>query len=196
MSTQTSYAGTVADLGTPSGGYIGWANPTNAEGASDGAYATANLTNSGGMPNTNASTTLSAGGLTFTIPGGATVNGISVTIRRYAGPLYVPSIRDLVVGITGGGTLATCTANYAVTGTDWPNSDASVGYGGPTDLWGASALAVTDINSGGMNVVLQVENTNTLFYIEAYVDAFEVTVHYTTAGGVTGSAAFLLFLGP
>ena len=118
----------------------GWTNSSNA-GADDGNYASTS------MPASSDGGLLTCQNLGFAIPGGATIDGITVEIERKA---QIPStIKDVTVQLldetgTGAGD------NKADTGTYWPDSDGTASYGGAADAWsaGLSAADVNDVDFG------------------------------------------------
>jgi hypothetical protein len=154
------------------GGGVNWANPTNIY-ASDDARGTAALAASG------YSDYLRATGFGFTIPAGATINGIVVGIERsYTG---TGTCEDLSVKIVKGGTE---TGTEKASGA-WPTPDDfydSFGIG-TTDLWG-TAWTVADINAADFGVSVSATETSGTDTVSARVDHMRITVYYTTAGGV------------
>lgn len=110
----------------------------------------------------------------FSIPTGATLDGIVVTVDRYqsAGSGVV---KDFEV------TLGAATDNKADPLTAWPGSSTPVYYGTPGDTWGGT-LTVGTINSSAWGVVLSVWDTDLMSGATAAVDNVRVTVYYT--GGI------------
>jgi len=170
-----SNAGTGAD--DPAVGTIAWTNPTNIQVA--------------GTPYAIATAVPSQGGKThylkgtnygFAIPSGATIDGITVTIRRQSSGALSPFIRDSEVKLVKGGTVQT--TNKAVTGTDWALAPAwgTATYGGAADLWGTTWTAA-DINAANFGVVLAAANPNPTAGRprDATVDYMQITITYTPA---------------
>lgn len=127
----------------------------------------------------------------FTIPTGATIDGIEVNIERNASYNSVQRYtRDNIVKlIIGGSVVGTSNAD---TVTKWPNGgDAVKTYGGSTDLWGNS-IAYTDVNASNFGVALSVETRGLkpAGCISA-VDNMTITVYYTAGGGTTSKALLL-----
>jgi len=144
--------GTVVD--DDSVGTVAWSNPSNAKASDDyGAWAT------------SASTTevishyLKATNFGFSIPTGATINGIELRIERNAinqgtfpNPPYARDNQIKLVKSDG----SISTSNKADTSINWPSSqDTTVSYGGSLDLWGET-WTPTDINSSSFGAVLAV----------------------------------------
>jgi len=110
----------------------------------------------------------------FTIPAGATIDGIIVEIdrRNSAG-----AASDNRVQLATGTTFATLVGNNkAAAATDWPTTTAVASYGASNDTW-ASGLTAAQINASGFAVFLsvQADAANT----DIQVDYIRVTVHYT-----------------
>ena len=105
-------------------------------------------------------------------PAGATINGITVSINRSSSGTTAPLIRDNVVSLVKAGTIVG--NNLAVTGTDWPNTAATVNYGGISNLWGTT-WTPADINNAVFGVVFQPINSNTTLARTATVDFIEIS---------------------
>lgn len=150
-----------------SAGTRAWETPGNVFG-SDNAYAQASA------PSVTALTYyLKATGFGFTVPSGATINGIVVEIERRASG----TVKDASVRLYKGGALAG--ADRGDLETAWPTSDASRTYGGATDLWGTT-WTPADVNSSTFGVGLQAQMSP---LAQALVDHIRVTVYYTEAPG-------------
>lgn len=175
-----SEAGTIANTGviyadevSASGGL--WANTSNATGAADGSYA----------DETGAATI--SGLLTCkfdlsSIPDGATIVGVQVSITRRGGTAN-RAYDQLVAfgGITG------LVANYARTSEAWPTTVAAVTYGSSTDTWG-NALQTSQVKGDDFSVGIQFRRTAA---VDGFVDAVGIQVWYypqsTTAYIYNGS---------
>ncbi len=161
-------------------GTIAWTNPGFVT-TNDTNYATAVLT-------TNAvSNYLRASNFGFSIPAGATINGIQVTINRSSSANTAGfSIRDSDLFLTKNGT-ATVGTDHA-SATDWPTGGpASANYGGIADLWGTT-WTPAEINSANFGVLLSVLNESGFTNRTASVDYIEVTVTYTIQYTITATA--------
>jgi hypothetical protein len=124
---------------------------------------------------------LGAGNFRFSIPAGATIEGIRVDIDRSrsgASPT-IPYIQDRVVQLLKAGTRTG--DNKAAKDTSWPTAAAVAAYGGATDTWGTTWTSA-DINDAGFGVSLSVTNVGA-YPRSAYVDCVRITVSYTVAGG-------------
>src|SRR5512133_2448410 len=136
---------------------------------------------------------LIATGFGFSIPAGATINGVSVQVEAYetgsGSSNFVPQLcSDGTPTLIGTAKTAT-TVNAGSSAT--PNV---YDLGGVADLWGAT-LTPTIVNGTGFGVVLwSTDTTNTLF-----VNVVRITIEYTPAsttytaptptGGLTVSGA-------
>lgn len=168
MATQGPNAGgTFAD--DSSAGLVAWANPGNAA-ASDNSRATAELKSGSGQ-----SHLLKATNFGFSIPAGATINGIVVDLERSrTGTL---NCQDLRVSLYRAGVLQA--ANRASTAL-WGTADTTESHGGAADLWSAS-WTPSDINNSGFGAGAQaVRNSGTG---NAQIDFISITVTYTGGGG-------------
>ncbi len=119
---------------------------------------------------------LYAGDFRFSVPAGATINGITVEIRKYAerSVLQDNTVQLVKVGTTRVGS------NRGLTNSDWNEDEETVTYGGPTDLWGTSWTS-SDVNAPSFSVALKVDNTSSRSDRKAYVDYIRVKVSYTAA---------------
>lgn len=147
-----------------------WSNPNNAQ-VSDAVYATV-VTSKLGVQSTHA---LKATNFGFSIPAGATINGILVEIQRKGdgGPIHDSTVQ--IVKSTG----AYGSTNKA-SATNWPLSEAYASYGGGADLWGET-WATTDINNSNFGVGLQAIQTADPSADTGSVDYIRITVTYTIA---------------
>lgn len=159
--------GTMADdaaVGTGS-----WANPDNAK-VNDASYAA----HSSGGGQTHY---LKATAFGFAIPGGATINGIQVSVvRKSQDSAKFAYTQDSVVKLVQGGTVVG--TSKADTATKWPTSDGTVTYGSTSDLWGAT-WTDTDINASNFGVVFSANNVTTV----SSINFISVTITYTASAG-------------
>jgi hypothetical protein len=166
-----SSAANVSDSG------FAWTNPSNALTA-DGSSATAS-------PLSGESTDwLQVTGFGFSIPAGATVNGVVVEVKigASATDAFDTTAVQLVTGGAAEGVTRSDSGNI-------PTTAAYVSVGGPTDLWGGTwtpakvnaatfgAWVKTFADAGPPAVVS--------------IDHVRVTVYYTAAGGPSVRRALL-----
>lgn len=171
MASQTQIAGAGAD--DASVGTIAWANPGNIT-ADDGTNAVA-----AGMNNSEISHYLVSSSHGFSIPAGATIDGIVVEVDRHQGATQ--SMADHRLRIVKGGTIGA--TDRADTGTIWPTTPTTVSYGSSSDLWGET-WTVSDINASNFGVALaSIQPSGSP--VQARVDFIRITVHYTEASGTT-----------
>lgn len=143
--------GTITDSSAT--GTVAWVNPNNVK-LDDGVFST--FTTAAGTSITK-SHYIEATNFGFSIPAGATINGIQVDVVRKASSASgacgtgALEICDNVVSlITSGGSLIS--TNKATT-TDWPITIATSTYGNGSDLWSAT-WGVSDINSSNFGVAI------------------------------------------
>ena len=122
----------------------------------------------------------------FTIPTGATINGIQVDVQKKANyKLNQAYVRDDTIYLyIWDGSSWIMTASKADTVTKWDTTEAYASYGGPTDLWGVTWTAgmLTSINGIYFLVYFRgyVENSSKTT-VRVSVDHIRVTIYYTTA---------------
>jgi len=105
----------------------------------------------------------------FAIPAPAQIVGIEATIERHSN---LGTIKDSRVRIVKGGIVGA--TERALAGT-WPiGTDATVTYGGSSDLWGET-WTPADINAGGFGLALSVTDSADL----ALVDHMTLKVYYS-----------------
>ena len=166
--------GTMADDSTV--GTVAWSNPDNAK-VSDAVYATASNGGTGGTTHY-----LKATNFGFSIPSGATIDGILVEIQRAktsGGNNVNNAARDSSVKIVKvDGTIGT--TNKAATADNWPLIEAYKSYGSSSDLWGETwdDTKINDIDFGVVISASLISDTGTPV---AGVDHIRITVYYTEA---------------
>jgi hypothetical protein len=144
-------------------------NPTNVAG-DDAAYAVADTT--GSIDDVTEYMKVTTFG--FTIPSGATIDGIEAGIKRKTNTSGVPI--DNIVKIVKAG---------AISGTDqsagaaWPTSEATATFGGSSNLWGL-AWTDTDINASNFGVAFSATDTSVGNWI-ASINYITLTIYYTVA---------------
>jgi hypothetical protein len=175
--------GTGAD--DSSTGVTAWSNPGNIT-ADDGTYATAAITSVGFQ--TAVTHFLKATNFGFSIPSGATIDGVVAVFNRKCVLSGTAICRDnssqtavkLVIGgsVTGN--------NKAGTNVDWSNgSDEDKSFGASNDLWGTTPTD-SQVNASDFGVVISATQTVVGGTSTAYVDYVSITVYYTAAAGGSG----------
>lgn len=156
-------------------------------GADDSAVGSTAWTNTGNITVSDGTTSSVLGASTshylkatnfgFTIPAGATINGILMEIRcnTNANVAFEAIIKLVKGGVVSGNNKS---ASNALSGIIGYRS-----YGGSADLWGL-AFASADINASNFGVVFQVSNGGK-GSADAFVDHVRATVTYT--GGASAS---------
>ncbi len=166
------------------GGAISWIDYDYAK-ASDNYYASA-TSNSATTPFTSS---LRASNFGFSIPTGATINGILVEIERSSSNieafLYTLD-HDVKIVDDSGNPGSTDYANFQFY---WPVLDAYTSYGGSTDLWGNNAWTPAKINDPDFGVIISANLIDLTGRITAKVDHIRITVYYTEATTVTPSTS-------
>ncbi len=174
--------GTAADNSAV--GTVAWSNPNNIK-VDDSSYAT--FTSA-----TNVSSHyLQASNYGFTIPAGATINGIEVNIKRKGSSTGgTTHTRDTIVSIVkSDGSIGT--TNKALLTTDWPLTEATQTYGTSSDLWGET-WAVSDINNSNFGMVVQAKNQTSAANPTGSVNFISIKVTYTPLAG--SNSGFLAFM--
>ena len=114
----------------------------------------------------------------FTIPGGATIDGIELIVGR-RNSSGGGSVSDNVIQLAKAGVAV---GSNKSTGVTWPTSEASITYGSPTDLWGTT-WTPAEINAGGFGATLNPLNTGNAE--DAEVDYHRIIVYYNTGSDTT-----------
>ncbi len=164
MSTASASAGTIT-TDSASGGTADWGalTLTNAIGAANTTVATCTV------PGGEESYYLVAGTFAFVIPGTATVDGITVVIRKKSSST---NSSDAKVRIVKGGVIGS--TDKAAGGT-WATTLTDYTYGGSGDLWGETWLPL-NVNAVGFGVAISGTNPNNR---TLSIDSFTVTINYT-----------------
>lgn len=117
-------------------------------------------------------------GFNFSIPLGATINGIvaEAEVQSLDSPsdyIYDNAVRIVKSGLVG-------TADRS-SGAFWA-SEGYISHGSASDLWGES-WTPADINSSNFGVAISAKNVETTSPWSAEIDHIRITVYYTTSGG-------------
>ena len=147
-------------------GTIVWGNPNEAK-ASDNIWAIA--------PGDGISEYLLCTNFGFSIPDGATIDGITVAVEKNSFDSQF-GVTDEHVKIVKGGSIGT--TNKADTGTEWPTTDGTATYGGVSDLWGETWTAA-DINASNFGIVVSSDSSAGIGGDQARIDHVTITVTYT-----------------
>ena len=110
----------------------------------------------------------------FSIPSGATIDGIKVEIKRYEGAAS-HNMEDVNVVIRKANS--TFGSTNKATYTEFPTVSAYETYGGVSDLWGET-WTPSDINNANFGIGFSSNNGFTSSGT-AYVDTMRITVSYT-----------------
>lgn len=163
-------------------GSVSWSNPGNVT-ADDASYATATLATGANQT----SHYLFFTGFGFSVPAGATIDGVVVDIKRKvsAGTTY----KDNSVKLVKAGAVTGSDKSAAAT---WPTTEATATFGSSSDLWGAT-LGPSDVNASNFGFALSATNPS-LSRIGS-VNAGWVTVYYTEAGAARQQTLTLLGCG-
>lgn len=167
-----NFPGTAVD--DTSTGVRVWTNTGNIF-AKDASYAstTAAVTFSG-----NVSHYLKATNFGFSIPSGATINGITAVYTRCGSGF---AAKDVNMFIVKAGTLV---GTNKRSGTPWSASGVMRDdtYGGTSDLWGTT-WAYTDINDTGFGIAMNCGSSSFKGSTTPRVDSVTLSIDYTTSGG-------------
>ena len=162
--------GTGANI---SGSGTDWDNPSNIT-AENSNYAYADLNKNGGL-----SDYLRATNFSFSVPSGATVDGVEVQINK-EGETSVQY--DEYVYLVEDGLIISGCENKAQS-TPWPETTpATSTYGGTSDTWSCS-LSDTIVNSSTFGVQIMAEHQGLTNRRWVAVYWIKIKVYYTEAGG-------------
>jgi hypothetical protein len=180
VSSQSEYAGSVGTGNFTAGTASAWGSTGNATGAPDGSYATDSVAHNQTTPS------LDVYNWGFSIPGGATINGVACvwTALQAATSSPISSFSStspfIKVGSTSGSFTTNTLASSVIT-----TSSATYTAGSSTDLAGlTSELTVSNVNSNventgitlGVSLLHSATVTSTV-----EVDACQCTVYYTAS---------------
>ncbi len=146
-----------------------WANPENIASSSTTDYARVTINN-------NSSNYLQGTNYGFSIPAGATIQGIQVAIGKLRESGSGNQMYDNQVRLLKNGSIIG--SNYAQTTNNWTRDQgtpAVVNYGGQNDLWGTS-WTPAEINAGNFGVAISARTTQNIY---ASVYSMRVQVTYT-----------------
>jgi MSHA biogenesis protein MshQ len=152
----------VAGIGT-----VDWSNPGNADSA-DTTYATAVLDG-------KTSHYLKCTGFGFSIPSGATINGITVTVVRKSNRTSNGGSSDAAARLVKAGTIGTTDRS---TTTVYTTSDVSEAHGSAVDLWGTTwtPADINDANFGAAFASKKASSGGAAHTVS--VDSISITVNY------------------
>ena len=162
-------AGTGADV--PHGD-TAWSDPGNIT-VSGIPYATVNLSHG------DDSHYLRGTNFGFSIPDDATIDGITVTIRRSGDQSFGYGVEDHHIHLVKNGVIQTSGDDKADTNSNWPTTLAARSYGSTSDKWRLSWSAA-DINNVNFGVALCARNNSPFSTHIGSVDYIQVTVTYTS----------------
>lgn len=149
-------------------GTIAWTNPANAV-SSNNSYSTASVDGT-------ATNYLRCTNYGFTIPAGATINGITVNVERRSSSTADGGSRDAAMRLVKGGVIG---ATDRATATMYPTADAYEAHGGATDLWGANWMP-SDINTANFGAAFAATKPNAAGAAHTIsADHIQITVDFT-----------------
>lgn len=186
MATQGPNSPSTATSESHGTSNIAWTNTSNALTQDD--------TNASvsGMSSSSITEYLKVTNFGFSIPGGATVTGITVEaeLRASAEP---NGAEDEFIRLVKGGTVST--AVNRADATDWPSgadSDTYKSWGGGTDLWGET-WTDSDINSSGFGAAISGDGLSSASQV--FCDHVRITVTYDPAPPAGSGGMLLLGVG-
>ncbi|MBI4094645.1 MAG: hypothetical protein HY435_00425 [Candidatus Liptonbacteria bacterium] len=153
---------------------IAWSNPANAS-TSNNVYATVVL-NSVSLQ----SESLQATDFDFAIPSDATIVGIKVEVERKINTINGRNIQDLSAKIIKTGSAQ---GDEKAGSVNWSITEAYVGYGGETDLWGLT-WTPAQINATDFGFQISAQFVGSAgANLTASIDHIRITVTYTPFQG-------------
>lgn len=164
-------------------GTVAWSNPENVA-QSDDTYATAFLFAGGGTYH------LVCSSFGFSIPSGATIDGIVAEVEQAQITGSPGNLADLEIKIVKGGVIGATNKAANV----WPDVDAYAVYGGSSDLWGEEWTA-EDVNASGFGVAVSALSVSVKGAVTAAVDHVRMTVYYTEGASSAAASATMGLMG-
>jgi len=168
-----------ASTGTPSGGTLTWSNPGNIL-ANDNTDATNTISDGGMSFNSGTSVVLRASNFGFSIPSGSQIDGIEVRYERYQVDSSVSANIDVTESTENLiGPSSTFVGNNKSGSASWETSRTLTTLGGSSDTWGWSPSA-SDINDSDFGFGIQA-TLKTVFgeTAAAHVDYVQIRIYYT-----------------
>lgn len=150
-------------------GTLSWTNPGNIT-AADSTYAVA--ASSAG----NNTHYLQGGTYGFSIPAGAVINGITVSISGHKAGMGGGGYTDFIVSIVKSDGSIGSVNKATVTQLNNP-TDTVFAYGSSVDLW-SETWAASDINNANFGVVASYKSANNTSQVS--IDYMQITVNYTS----------------
>ena len=171
-----NFAGTGADDSTI--GTIAWATPGNITASDDSRSVAIDSA-------VSISHYLKGTNFSFSIAGGATVDGITCEVEQHglaSGGASLPDENSIRL-VNGAGTIVGDNKSTNATLPSGAGSEAFISYGGAADDWNAS-LTGSDINDVDFGCVFAVDlnGGGGADFSQAHVDSIRITVNFTPAG--------------
>jgi len=177
---QVKFVGTASSTGA---GTRVWNNPANVT-ADDGVYSLLAAKIKNGGTTTQLFATMS--GSEFSIPAGATINGITVMIEM--SDIQAGGGEDLEIFIIKGGSTTGINQDRGCSQPGcWNQALDTITWGGPLNLWGTT-WTDADINSSDFGVSIRAHSPNNVFF-QPQVDYVQITINYARFYDPTADAA-------
>lgn len=169
--------GTGTNVSTGVSTFVAWSNPGNIT-VNDSSYATAAMR--ANVSQTRQTRYLIASNFGFTIPVGATINGIVVEILRSA-TTTSKSPMDLLIQLTSDASNTGLAGDDKSSASVWPTTDAFATYGSSSDVWTFSPT-VSKVNGSGFGVAIRgTIGSGGKTSVTMQVNFVRMTVYYTPA---------------
>lgn len=172
-------------------GSVAWANPSGASGSSlnQGLGGTA-----AGFTSAKSNLTsnwLVAVGFGFSIPSGATINGVTAFWSLFLDTVSTQTSKDNAARLVIAGSIQSTDRSLGSNYQKASSADFTFdsGHGGSTDTWGAT-LAYSDINGSTFGVALS--SVTSASGATVYCNGIKIQVDYTAAGGSSFSSQQIL----
>jgi Tfp pilus assembly protein PilX len=165
----------AASTATNSGTGTAWTNPSNVTG-NDTSRATVSPPTSGGL-----SQNLDITGFGFGIPAGSSIDGITVSVDKFASG---SSVTDYDVYLIKGGVSGA--GDDKSSGSSWGTTESTSTYGSSADLWNLTWTSA-DINASNFGVRIKVRNGSSSART-ASIDYVTVKVDYHGPPGGIGTS--------
>lgn len=170
--TGLTIVGTGASV---AGSGVDWTNPSNV--TTEANYAEADLPKNDGL-----SDYLRGTNLGFSVPSGATIDGIELQISHQAEhDASTPEFVDEFVFLCENGSIISGCTNKA-SATPWDHVQETYTYGGASDTWNCS-LTPAIVNSSTFGGQMMAKNGETSGGQWGRVYWIKITVYYTESGG-------------
>ena len=175
--TQVKFVGVGASTGTGVQPWINLANITADDGSS------VDVERKMKSPSDTEDLEATMTGNLFTIPSGATIDGILVKTESVDGE-SAGCVDNVIKIMKAGSQVGVNQLRGGSSPNEWPVASTDNTWGGATALWGATPWTVAEVNAGGFGVGIKLAADSGTWCLVS-IDYVQITVYYTPSAAVT-----------